>query len=537
MVRLTVVCVHRMDKDKMTEKIPLYVVTEYMNENMGDYDEDFTQYEMLAHGSNSDDYRGAIEYQWVDENIVDVMQPCTFLPTMGYKLHSFNLQMIPDGDCFVEIDENIPGLDTYSSALPRRNVARSIKSLYPQDKCVAEFYNHTLKNKCQKELGKLTVKVLGFNIDSRKDLLGQYVIVKTSKRISRFEITRHIEGNGLLCEVDYIGSHSNVTMIVDIKDKIGRTLTKNVQTINSGKRLFLLPLGCVPERIGYEVCDVDGVLVKKCTDTTFIGGFTITTRISQTKNVIVKDEKGNKKSHAINVGQIEEGHKAKGENNEDAIWLQISDQISKLRQEWNENNLDFIFIDGSREGNDFENNREKADNILLKILKKSTKEILIADPYFDSTVLLGLLYRADRGDAKIKIIRDKDNLRKGAAHNLAMAVDKYLQDFETKNLECKALMGNAALHVRFILLDHCGWMIGCSLNSFGKSSTTITRIPNDSLPNIRNTFMKWWNNSAMTKEIAVVDAEMQEQNKYDRFWLHLKSAIRDFLHDGNRNED
>ena len=164
-----------------------------------------------------------------------------------------------------------------------------------------------------------------------------------------------------------------------------------------------------------------------------------------------------------------------------------------------EDTLDFVFIEGDRNGDD--TNRKKGIDIIKRILNSAKERCFICDVYFGNQDFDDFILDMSLLNVRVNILTSK----------LAFSAEKTEEMFSTKmvtyneriggNVQCKLLTGEPILHDRLIIADDQVWMLGSSLNHFGAKATTLIRVPREYKGKLVSEMERLWNSDEESREL------------------------------------
>lgn len=135
----------------------------------------------------------------------------------------------------------------------------------------------------------------------------------------------------------------------------------------------------------------------------------------------------------------------------------------------------------------FDGNVEEATEFLQKLIQEARREILIVDAYFGYTELLRYALVSKVLGVQVQIMTSQEYLDKTPEGEgtttqgslLSAALGQVLQQDSSLKIEIRVGTGKKApVHDRFLVLDgNIVWLLGSSLNEFGKRGTTVVRLP------------------------------------------------------------
>lgn len=148
--------------------------------------------------------------------------------------------------------------------------------------------------------------------------------------------------------------------------------------------------------------------------------------------------------------------------------------------------------------------REDAREVIRSILGKARERCLLVDPYLGANDLLEFTPFVRRVGLPVRLLGSAFFLRrrksKDAPFTLGEELGAALESLQAQDpnlrLSCRVLLGrdDAPVHDRFLVVDEDVYLLGSSLNEFGKRATTLFRTPDP--VTLREALEKYWDERA-----------------------------------------
>lgn len=192
----------------------------------------------------------------------------------------------------------------------------------------------------------------------------------------------------------------------------------------------------------------------------------------------------------------------------------LKDGIRNKEIERLEKNNQFVFFPGGTE------DKEKARKIIGKILNKASKACILLDPYFGASDLY-YAYLIANLSVPIHIVSSaaflreyldrKATVRVRHASLLKTEIEKFKSSIPHQNIECRVLKGEKSpLHDRYLVVDDEAYLLGSSLNEFGKRATTLFKVPAPELLITKATH--WWQDETLSIGLDSFVETLKEEN-------------------------
>lgn len=379
------------------------------------------------------------------------------------------------------------------AVLPRRACPTYVRYCIPKEEPV--IINTILTdNKLKSQLKELSERNLGYDLTIHKNLLGGFVFLTYNNIYRKIDFAEKETRDGIYCRLDYKGVGQSMTIVCLRRANDDGVVGIDQFTLDGSKNLYELTFKDTFHSLEVNILDKDGDLIDFYNRLVFIHSINFDMRVGD-QEVYVLDKEGN----TIKVVQkfIEGDRTVIGDKNPTKSLLDSSPEYAYLEFE---KALDFVFYDGDK--NTIEQNIEKSNNDILRILNLAHEKIIICDSFFDKKALERFVLPMGSRTVPIRILSGKNELKKdGKRKDLAQII----KDFNEKGvatIQCRLLTGQKApLHDRYIVADDQVWMLGCSLNEFGVRATTLIRVPKDYRQKLIDRAEEWWKDESLTEDI------------------------------------
>lgn len=375
--------------------------------------------------------------------------------------------------------------------VPQRRCSAFVKYCKPQERCDA--VNAVIEDEnLQEQLKFLSEKVLGYDLNLHRGFLGAYVLVSYNPVYKTIDFTEDAQNAGIYVRVEYRNVNKPLRLYITGLNKEGEVQGLEDCRINGA---FLNHF--VFERryplMEIIVTDEDNVVIDYYNNLAFIHSIQMGMSV-KTKDVALIDEKGN-------VVRVVEKYSREipsiiGENIEkQSIWDSSPEfEYGKLEQ-----SLDFIFFDGEKD--EAEQNHQRAIACVERILNQTKNVCYICDSYFDIDTLCQFVAPIKTPSVEVRVISSKERLGADDKEKLKRKTEE-MRKAGLANVYCRMLKGyKSALHDRFIVSDDKVWMLGCSLNEFGKRATTLIRVPSRYCKKLIGWAETYWKDQELTDEL------------------------------------
>lgn len=119
---------------------------------------------------------------------------------------------------------------------------------------------------------------------------------------------------------------------------------------------------------------------------------------------------------------------------------------------------------------------------LRKIVRRASRQVWVADPYFQGDDLHRVLLAVTDPEIPVRVLAGAEHLQQARAkvencETLQLRIDEAHAAGRMNPLTVRIMRGTPALHDRFLRIDDELWMLGSSLNSFGGRGTMLLRVP------------------------------------------------------------
>ena len=374
--------------------------------------------------------------------------------------------------------------------LPKRQCAAYVNCCKPKELPAGGILSGIANNKkLLKQIKDLSTTYLGYDLTLHSGYYGGYVFAAYNPIYRQIDWTQDAEVPGIYCRIAYRPNHKlPLTFRIKAYNReqqiIGQYERRNTQCAFLSHFVFDTKF----HSLDIEVYDPDDILIDLYTQIIFIHKILFDIDIAG-KRIEYKDKHGNvrvvdKYSNATNY-QIG--------GNEIQTLFGTSEEYNYDKFE---KSLDFVFFDGDKEHQ--EENRQKAQDCILRILNGTRKVCYIGDIFFNNNSFADYITPIKRLDLDIRIISSKEKNNADELNELKTVIENH-NNLVGTHISCRIMKGKAALHDRFIIADEKMWMLGCSLNEFGVRATTLIRVPQAYANKMIITAEHWWNNEKLTE--------------------------------------
>lgn len=375
--------------------------------------------------------------------------------------------------------------------VPQRRCSAFVKYCKPQK--LSDAVNTVIENgNLQEQLKYLSEKVLGYDLNIHRGFLGAYILVCYNPVYKSIEFTEDAQNAGIYVRVEYRHEHKPLKFYITGLNREGEVQGLEYCRID-GAFLNHFVLDRRYPLMEIIVTDEDNVVIDYYKNLAFIHSIQMGMSV-KTKDVALLDENGN-------VVRVVEKYSREipsiiGEKIEKkSIWDSSPEfEYGKLEQ-----SLDFIFFDGEK--NEAEKNHQRAIACVERILNHTENVCYICDSYFDVDTLCQFVAPIKIPNVEVRVISSKERLAADDREKLKKKTEE-MRTAGVANVHCRMLKGDkSALHDRFIVSDDKVWMLGCSLNEFGKRATTLIRVPSRYCKKLIDWAEAYWDNKELTDEL------------------------------------
>ncbi|MDE7378357.1 MAG: phospholipase D family protein [Paraprevotella sp.] len=385
--------------------------------------------------------------------------------------------------------------DELHTLLPKRHCSAFVnycKAKETDETVVRAFRQERLR----KQLEKLSVKNLGYNLTQHTSFGGACIFVAYNPIYTHIDFTEDDDSPGIYWRVNYReGRHDTLSLAVRGLDKDNHPLFNKQMYTEEGIFLYHEPFEQPFHHLDIVVFDGHGTEIDNYSYVIFVHTFSLSMQI-KSKDMAIVDNSGKTVKRIEKF--VEEKPVVIGQKEQtDSLW-DTSDEYSYEKLE---TALDFVFFEGGKEPEIQKRNKEKAKKYIMKILDGAHNICYLCDPYFDAEAFRTFIWEMKSLSVEIRIISSKADLSAGQKRELAHLVKEYNEKVGGK-VQCRLLRGEESiLHDRFIVTDDKVWMLGCSLNKFAEKATTLIRVPRTYRKKLIETAGKWWNNEIYTEAL------------------------------------
>ena len=383
------------------------------------------------------------------------------------------------------------------AVLPNRMCPSYVRYCVPSEE--PEIISHILtEDKLKAQLKELSERNLGYDLTVHKNLLGGFIFLTYNSIFRNISFREKSTRDGIYCRIDYKNGGQPLTVSCKRRANDDGVVGIEQFALDGSKNLYELSFKDAFHSLEVNILDKDSDLIDFYNRLVFIHSINFDMRVGD-REVHVVDKEGN----TIKTVQkyIEGDRSVIGDKNPAKGLLDSSPEYSYREFE---KALDFVFYDGDKDN--AEQNINKANNDILRILDSAFERVYICDVFFDVKSLSRFVVPMSSRTVKVKILSGKKELKSDGKRELLANAIKELNGKGISNIECRLLTGKKAeLHDRFIVADEQVWMLGCSLNEFGNRATTLIRVPKDYRKKLVDRAEEWWKDETLTMDLNSVE--------------------------------
>lgn len=392
----------------------------------------------------------------------------------------------------IPLHEERDGRHELVDMLPKRQCSAYINYCLPTEIPQLSILNGIADNeKLTKQIKELSTKYLNFDLTLHTKYYGAFVFETYNPIYRQIDLSEVSDSSGIFCRVFYRPDVKEpLTFRIKAYDKNRQIVGQYVRRNTSCAFLSKFSFDVKFHSLDIDVYNSADVLIDYYNNVNFIHqiSFSIDTAVKQ---VAYHDDEGNVRVVDKYVN---------------ATKSQIGDEEIKTlfgtSEEYNydkfEKSLDFVFFDGGKERQN--ENRQKAQDCVLRILNSARSVCYIADIYFNKVSFADFITPIKHLDLAIRIISSKEKNNGKELDELKTTIEDHNKQVGS-NITCRIMRGKAALHDRFIIADDKVWMIGCSLNEFGVRATTLIRVPQAYARKMVSSAQQWWGDNNLTEQL------------------------------------
>lgn len=375
--------------------------------------------------------------------------------------------------------------------VPHRRCSAFVKYCKPQaasDAVDAVIHDDELKG----QLKYLSESVLGYDLNKHLGFLGSYVLVTYNPVYKSIDFTEDAQKAGIFVRVDYRDEPRSLKLVITGMSRHGEVMGVEECHMNGAFLNHFLFKERYP-LMEILVLDEDSVVIDYYKNLAFIHSIQMGMSV-KTKEVALTDENGNVvrvvEKYSKEIPSVI-GRKIEKQS----IW----DSSPEFEYEKLEQSLDFVFFDGEKEKT--EENHQRAQVCVERIINQTKEVCYICDSYFDVDTLCQFIAPIKMPSVEVRVISSKERLGADDKERLKLKAGE-MREKGIANVRCRMLKGEkSALHDRFIVADEKVWMLGCSLNEFGKRATTLIRVPSRYCKKLIGWAETYWGNNELTDEL------------------------------------
>lgn len=397
---------------------------------------------------------------------------------------------------------------TYGDILPYRHTDFRLWANIDRQKKWLDMFTLQQKNDLIKNCGLLSIRHLGFDLSRLTEHLGNVYLCGCNPYLRKYSCTLLDYNKDLLLSFYERESQTIIGKRIVLEEKRAGNMGFSVEKIIESK-YERISLPHFPDMLYTKIYDANGFLIEN-----HVGAWiNISVGIQMQSAVLNLTVKEGEKTNTLNIPKygvevpvniVKYDHSLAG--------FMKSQQRSRQIQDL-ENNKEFIFFPGG------DADKEKARRIVGEIINQAKGRCIFLDPYFGAGDLL-YAYVIRSTSIPIQIISSsaflKGNVVKGKNYTHAESLHKGLIEFRKKfphqKIECRVLKrrDSSPLHDRYIVVDNAVYMLGSSLNEFGKRASSLIKVPAPEL--LISQALEWWDDES---KIETLEQYVKNKTKDD----------------------
>lgn len=376
--------------------------------------------------------------------------------------------------------------------LPKRRCAAYVNYCIPQALPHDGVLNGIDRNeKLTKQIRELSTQYLHYDLTLHTKFYGGFVFATYNPVYRQIDLSEASDSRGIFCRVHYRpGNKQPLTFRIKAYDKNRQLIGQYVRSNAACAFLSHFTFDVKFHSIDIDVYDQNDILIDCYNYVTFIHQILLNID-SAAKKVEYHDDEGN-------VRTVEKYVNAASSRIGTEEIQSLFGSSDAYTYDKFEKSLDFVFFDGDKERQ--EENRQKAQDCILRILNSARMVCYIADIFFNIKSFIDFICPIRHLDLDIRILSSKEKNNGDELSELKTAIEEHNRQVGS-NISCRLMRGKAALHDRFIIADDKMWMLGCSLNEFGIRATTLIRVPQAYASKIISSTEQWWADDNITEQL------------------------------------
>ena len=376
--------------------------------------------------------------------------------------------------------------------LPKRSCAAYVNYCIPQALPQDVVLNGIGRNeKLTKQIRKLSTQYLHYDLTLHTKFYGGFVFATYNPVYRQIDLSEASDSRGIFCRVHYRpGNKQPLTFRIKAYDKNRQLIGQYVRSNAACEFLSHFTFDVKFRSLDIDVYDQHDILIDCYNYVTFIHQILLNIDAAA-KKVEYHDDEGNVRT----VEKYVNAARSRIGTEEIQSLFGSSDAYTYDKFE---KSLDFVFFDGDKERQ--EENRQKAQDCILRILNSARSVCYIADIFFNIKSFIDFICPIRHLDLDIRILSSKEKNNGDELSELKTAIEEHNRQVGS-NISCRLMRGKAALHDRFIIADDKMWMLGCSLNEFGIRATTLIRVPQAYASKIIASTEQWWADDNITEQL------------------------------------
>lgn len=347
-------------------------------------------------------------------------------------------------------------------------------------------------------LTNLSIKNLGYDLNTYKQLLGGILWIRYNEIYSSLDINTNKERRDIFIKINF-RHFKKQNLLFEIRaynESDEEIYADNISNDSNFVLKYSYPGGF--KYLKLKVYDAEGNLIDKIDRIAFISD--ISFNLSYKVGELIIEEGKDKKMIEKYVRKI--SSTKKGKKKESLPVKSLFDSSEEYSYRKFEESLDFVFFSGSKDEEERKENKRRAKEAIMRILNSAIQTIYICDSYFGPEEIESYIYAMSYTDTTVNVLSSKERVQRWQYDEILKDIE-FLEKNNYTPLRFKVLRGNKSpLHDRLIIADDNVWMIGSSLNEIGERASAIIRVPKEYAGKIKRQIEKWWNDNNITESIG-----------------------------------
>lgn len=382
------------------------------------------------------------------------------------------LEREPSGEFPLLIDKSRD--KTISMLLPYRDTGFRVWTKLDRGKHFLHNIEQKVREKILKKSADLTLKHLGFDIQSLQEHLGNVYLFCCNPVIRKYDLSLLDFDTDLLARFYVRKNQSLDGCKITFWDKRAGNLSFNLEH-PIVDRLTRLKLPVFPQLLITTIFDRNGYPLEN--HSAGWANFELNMGVQESVVNLFDDKSG----AVTSVAKVSSAGISRMGTYDHSLANYLKDSHKKRRVALAKANKEFAFFPGGA------SDKEEARDYIADLVNKSSQSCVLLDPYFSAQALY-YAFVISKLSVPIQIIGAAFYLRKKIDRDdpdsqtygqaLLEQLQSYRQQVPLQSIECRVLLGKKSqLHDRYIVSDENVYLLGSSFHEFGARATSIFKVP------------------------------------------------------------